>query len=393
MPPKGKKGRGKSVNINEFNEDFIPEEALDWAEDDWLTPEQAQQAKLTEKLAAKQERPEYSRVANNAFDQQESFRTTAHMKQDSKFLIDGLQPPYVAHFGNLRNGTTEEDFLTLFNRAAIVTHRLINQEGKTFAFVEFDSVNALAIALTLDQTFQRGRRMYVDLATQKQIERLLNIGGERAGFSRESAGQQQPGGFNGMALSRDAFGANQPTDDGMPGSRSGYGSRMDLHSLNDFSRDLLGSAVQAPPSTASPTGVGSPANFANWRSEDPATQPDFPRATEEAVEPRGIPKRGSTAGLGAGGGDTATEGRAALFGGGTTSWRDEPRAEAPKMEDGPAGSPTNPPTRGGRGGGGMGRGGGTGGMGRGGGATERGNPAVLRAPAAPVGDKWAELRR
>ena len=46
MPAKQKKGRGKTVNLTEFNEDFIPESALDWAEDDWITDEQKGDAKL-----------------------------------------------------------------------------------------------------------------------------------------------------------------------------------------------------------------------------------------------------------------------------------------------------------------------------------------------------------
>ncbi|GET89203.1 hypothetical protein, conserved [Leishmania tarentolae] len=342
MPAKQKKGRGKTINLFEFNEDYIPESALDWAEDDWMTAEQVGVAKLSEKIA--KQRQEYSRVANNALDQQESFRTAAAAEKKKNFTIEDLQPPFVAHFGNLRNGTTEEDFLSLFNRDAIATHRLINQDGKSFAFVEFVSAQALTVALSLDQTFQRGRRMYVDLATQKQVERLLNRNtNDRPGLSRDSAGQQQPGGLAAMGLSRDVFGGQQPEDQpGMPsmGSRSNFGSRVDLHNLGDLSRDVLGSAVQqASPTSGSPIcGAGSPMNFGNWRSEVMEQKPEFPILRDNGRSEDSFDRRAGSLRRSSGPASPAPQAlppkpKLNPFSEETGNWRDAPRAEAPKMEE------------------------------------------------------------
>ncbi|KAG5477506.1 hypothetical protein CUR178_05210 [Leishmania enriettii] len=433
MPAKQKKGRGKTVNLFEFNEDYIPEEALDWAEDDWMTAEQVGEAKLSEKLA--KQRQEYSRVANNALDQQESFRTAAMSAQKKCFTIDDLQPPYVAHFGNLRNGTTEEDFLSLFNREAIATHRLINQDGKSFAFVEFVSAQALTVALSLDQTFQRGRRMYVDLATQKQVERLLNRNtNERPGISRDLTGQQQPGGLAAMGLSRDVFGGQQPEDQpGMPtmGNRSNFGSRVDLHSLSDLSRDMLGSAVQqASPTSGSPMcGAGYPLGLRNWRSDTPEQQPDFAiqresGRTEDSVDRRASNLRRSSGQASPAAPPVPPEPKPNPFAGEVGNWRDAPRAEAPKMEipavaaEGDATAPSERKTEESNAGAasspssnGRGRGGGRGGRG-GAGTVDRGSFGGDRSgfggersgfggeriappkPSGPVStDKWADLRR
>jgi RNA recognition motif-containing protein len=426
MPAKQKKGRGKTVNLTEFNEDFIPETALDWAEDDWITDEQKGEAKLSEKIA--KQRQEYSRVANNALGEQESFRTAATSHPQKKFTMEDLQPPYVAHFGNLRNGTTEEDFLALFSRDAIVTHRLINQDGKSFAFVEFNSAQALTVALSLDETFQRGRRMYVDLATAKQVERLLNRGtNERAGLSRDAAGQQQPGGLAAMGLSRDVFGGPQPDDHpGMAsmGSRSNFGSRVDLHNLGELSRDMLGSAVQqASPTSASPLGLGSPANFGSWRNDGPEQQPEFPALRENNRSEESLDRRnmgaanlrrnnssfGSPAAPPAAAAAVVPEPKANPFSGDMGNWRDAPRAEAPKMEELPkemeekegkdpaketaAPASTGSPSNSGRGGRGAGGRSGRGGMGGRGGAPAGERNASPKSTGPVNTDKWAELRR
>ncbi|TPP48922.1 hypothetical protein CGC20_26705 [Leishmania donovani] len=324
MPAKQKKGRGKTVNLFEFNEDYIPEEALDWAEDDWMTAEQVGVAKLSEKIA--KQRQEYSRMANNTLDQQESFRTAAVSEQKKCFTIDDLQPPFVAHFGNLRNGTTEEDFLSLFNRDAIATHRLINQDGKSFAFVEFVSAQALTVALSLDQTFQRGRRMYVDLATQKQVERLLNRNtNERPGMSRDQ-------------LASSSLAASPLW--GCPATRSNFGSRVDLHNLGDLSRDMLGSAVQqASPTSCSPIcGAGSPMSFGNWRSDAPEQQPEFPISRENCRSEDSFDRRAGHLRRSSGPASPAPpvlppEPKPNPFSGETGNWRDAPRAEVPKMEE------------------------------------------------------------
>lgn len=383
MAPKAKKGgRGKTVNITEFNENYIHEDAFDWADDQWRDSE-SPEGKLSEKIA--KARQEYSRTANNTLGEQESFRTAGQLQPDAKKFTDAdLQPPYVAHFGNLRNGTTDEDFLSMFHKDSVVTHRLISQDGKSFGFVEFDSARAISIALMLDGTFRRGRKMYADLATAKQVERLLNRSGGneggRPGISREGAGQMQPGGLSGMDLTRNVFGGQQQPDaEAIPqnGSRSNFGSRNDLQTFGELSRDVIGSAVQAgsPPNFQSPTSVASPLDFASWRNDAPAQQPDFPTLTENHRSDDKLDRRPPRA-------DRKPQSPAAEGGERTDfgSWRDEPRAEQQTPSGPPCGS------RGGRGGRGGGRG-------RENSATT--NPEnATGSPKTPVAERdWANFRK
>ncbi|CCW63393.1 unnamed protein product [Phytomonas sp. EM1] len=283
MAPKSKKGRGKTVKLTEFNKAYIPEDALDWADDDWMIENREEEIRNEKNAIGK--RHEYSRTAKNTLGQEESFRTADMLQPGTKQYDSELRPPYVAHFGNLRNGTTEENFLELFNKDVVVTHRLISQDGKTFAFVEFSSEQALRVALSLDGTVQRARRMYVDLATEKQIERLLNrgVGGAKMGLSRDNA--EQAGGLGAMELSRNVFGGQQQPDSPLPFSdRGNFGSRQDLTMMGEFSRDMLGTARPASPlqpNFAFSDSANSPVDFSNWRNEETPAQPDF----------RGMPER------------------------------------------------------------------------------------------------------
>ncbi|CCW70916.1 unnamed protein product [Phytomonas sp. Hart1] len=280
MAPKSKKGRGKTVKLTDFNENYVPEDALDWADDDWMIENQEQ--KKDEEWIAR--RHEFSRTANNALGKEESFRTADMLQPDTKNDCE-LHPPYVAHFGNLRNGTTEDAFLDMFNRDVVVTHRLISQDGKTFAFVEFSSEQALRVALSFDGTIQRARKMYVDLATTKQIERLLNRGGGgmKLGITRDGAGNEA--GMPDVEFSRDAFGGQQQPDSPITiTDRSNFGSRQDLTTMGEFSRDMLGTAQPASQPQSSflfSDNANSQLDLANWRNEETVVQPDN----------RGMPER------------------------------------------------------------------------------------------------------
>lgn len=257
MAPKNKKMKGKAMKITDFASDYIADDVYDYVDDSWMTEEQAKEAKLAEKIG----RREYSRTANNALCEQESFRTTDQSQQVSttEEMIAQLEPPYVAHFGNLRNGLSDEDFLALFHQDVVKSHRMVKQEGKTFAFVEFSTANALVVALMLDKTFQNKRQMYVNLANKKQIERLLDIEVD----SPASSTQKNFGSF-----SRDAFGSTSNLNDSSsvnsPVGRDKFGSHSPTRGPVDLTRDAIGSAFDAesPPSPASPM------SFDNWRNEE-----------------------------------------------------------------------------------------------------------------------------
>lgn len=257
MAPKNKRAKGKTMKITDFATDYVAEDVYDYVDDSWMTEEQAKNEKLKEKLGMW----EYRRTENNALLDQESFRnTSSELATASEDLIASLEPPFVAHVGNLRNGMTEDVFLSIFDESTIKTHRLINKEGKTFAFVEFTTADALAGALCLDKTLVRGRQMHVNLANAKQVERLFD--GDN-GKNITSPSERSFGNF-----SRDLFGSTSnlpgsgPTS---PVSRDMFGSSGNAAAPIEITRDIIGSAVD----TNSPDMPSSPLTFDNWRSEVP----------------------------------------------------------------------------------------------------------------------------
>eukprot|EP00796_Vickermania_ingenoplastis_P003807 gene3807-2693_t len=289
MAPKNKRGKGKTMKITEFVDDYIADDVYDFVDDSWMTEEQAKEAKLKEKLGER-----FSRVANNALNEKDSFRTTDEKPADSiDALIEQLEPPFVAHFGNLRNGLTEEQFLNIFNKEVVKTHRMVKQDGKTFAFVEFTNRNALAVALVMDKTVQNGRQMYVNLANKKQIDRLLGNDMEASAGSLGSPNQR--GGFG--SLSRDNFGSTNNLNSSMtsPLSRDMFGANSTTGKEVELTRDILGAAVTGD----SPDSPASPLSFDNWRSADDAAEP----GEEDVSRPAPPPKRDNWRG---GNADTAS---------------------------------------------------------------------------------------
>ncbi|KAH8619913.1 hypothetical protein ERJ75_000115400 [Trypanosoma vivax] len=349
MPAKKKGGRGKTINLLEFNEDYIPEDNLDWAVE--VPQERTPQQVLEEKLAKR----DYSRTANNILVESGGFRETDTNTTTHRRGIEDLQPPFVAHFGNLRNGTTEEEFLRNFHEDVIVTSRLISQEGRSFAFVEFKTAQALIIALAMDQSMVKGRKLYVDLATPKQVERLR---GNSGGLSRQGAGQMQSSSaLQNLNLTRDTFGTTQTSEREL-GGRSGFGSRNDLHALENLSRDTLGTAV-----ARASDGIGTPLappDFSSWRTGGPVAQPEFqPTLRENRRSENDLERRGGRIGTGRPP-EQAFDGLA--------NWRDEPVAQAQGIT--PSG---HWPESGGRGRGG------------------RGPPRQAAVP--PAACKWETLRQ
>lgn len=312
MPAKKKGGRGKTINIVDFNTDYIPEDNFDWAMS-------APREKTSEEFVG--ERPakrDYSRTANNTLMTQGGFRDAPSEQISRAKDVDKFQPPFVAHFGNLRNGTTEQEFLRNFHEDCVATLRLISQDGKSFAFVEFKTAQALAIALTMNQSMLKGRKLYVDLATTKQVERLYN---SHSGSSRQNAGPSQASNaLQNLNLTRDAFGSTQAVDK-MDGScsRSGFGSRNDLHLLAELSRDTLGTATRTTEGPASPVVA---TELMNWRNEGPVAQPEFnPEMRENRRSETDLERRGGR------GRNSKRQSPVSI--GGLANWRDEPVTQPP----------------------------------------------------------------
>lgn len=248
MAPKNKRGKGKAIKIEDFIEEFQTADVYDDVDDSWLTDAEILKNKVKEKIMRT-----YSRTENNAILEGKGFRETS----DELEAYEELKPPFVAHVANLRNGITDESFLSIFNENEVKSHHLINRDGKTYAFVEFTIADALEVALAMDKTRQQGRLMHVNLANQKQIERYFtNDSGKNISSPTERSFAN---------LSRDVFGA---TSNGMeeeltsPLSRDMFGANSSQTANLEITRDIIGSAID----TESPDSPVSPLTFDNWRS-------------------------------------------------------------------------------------------------------------------------------
>lgn len=249
MAPKNKRGKGKAIKIEEFIEEFQTLDVYDDVDDSWLTESEILKEKVKEKIMRA-----YSRTENNAILEGKGFRETSN-----EFLTayEDLKPPFVAHVANLRNGIEDEAFLSIFNENEVKAHHLINREGKTYAFVEFTTANALEVALAMDKTRQQGRLMHVNLANQKQIERFFaNASGKNASSPSERSFAN---------LSRDVFGSTSNLAEEeitSPLSRDMFGANSSQTTNLEITRDIIGSAID----NESPDSPVSPLTFDNWRS-------------------------------------------------------------------------------------------------------------------------------
>lgn len=78
------------------------------------------------------------------------------------------RPPFTAHLGNLSYDATNETVGELFEGCDVASIRIIEdremQRPKGFGYVEFNSVEGLKKALTLDSTSFQGRMIKIKVA-------------------------------------------------------------------------------------------------------------------------------------------------------------------------------------------------------------------------------------
>ncbi|CAD2217269.1 hypothetical protein AGDE_04596 [Angomonas deanei] len=265
----------------DFNDDYIPDDVYDWKEDDFrLTDEERKVKAFNEKMVARS--AIYSdRLTGNKLLDQQNFRDTEQKKAQAGAVKDNL----VLHVGNIRNGTTEEQFLSNFKKETVELFRLVSVKGSTFACIEFKTVHAAQMAYLMDGSIIDGRKIHIDFATEEQINRLRNGNkNEKNGgpgspsFSRAGMGHAQSSAS--LDISRDAFGTQSPTMPGRGGSRSDFGSKAEL---TELSRDAFGVALQ-PSSNSSPT-VSAIEKLANWRDTAPEPQTASPLTRNNANPP------------------------------------------------------------------------------------------------------------
>lgn len=90
------------------------------------------------------------------------------------------KPPYTAHLGNLSYDATVESVTEFFEGCGVVSVRIIEdremQRPKGFGYVEFEDVESLKTALTLDgQSFQ-GRMIKIKIADPRMLTLASLIG-------------------------------------------------------------------------------------------------------------------------------------------------------------------------------------------------------------------------
>eukprot|EP00672_Neobodo_designis_P017253 CAMPEP_0174850792 /NCGR_PEP_ID=MMETSP1114-20130205/21139_1 /TAXON_ID=312471 /ORGANISM="Neobodo designis, Strain CCAP 1951/1" /LENGTH=363 /DNA_ID=CAMNT_0016085279 /DNA_START=74 /DNA_END=1165 /DNA_ORIENTATION=+ len=302
---KKNKGRGTKMSLADLGGGDDGKN-LDWAQDEFApTPPTGPAApgQAVPEMGGKPKK-DWRDFGFKAGSIEGNFREMAPVQNTNVVPVD-MQAPFVAYVGNLPHNiepaTVEDNF------SQVLEARVVRHDRSTFAYVEFETRDALQAAILTSGKNVGGRKIKVDIATDQQRARLEQ---ERKGGNsgRESAAAASFGG-------RDAMGAAQPSAPSM-GGRSGskMGSRnasaMDLTFSRDgmgqtarsggdpmspaspapeFSRDVFGAAQPPPPRTpnsggggrnfrdrgskpASPVAGGMP-DFGNFRDGDRAEQP------------------------------------------------------------------------------------------------------------------------
>lgn len=352
MPPKSKKG--KTISLTAFQGNAQPERAddYDWAEDDWVpeVDEEGKDLTLEQRKAYAQMRYNHN---STKLGTEMGFRE-APQSRLSKMVDEGMQPPYVAHIGNLQTGITEEEVKDIFAVETIVRVKLVTRERAVFAFVEFNTVNALHHAILRDGEIIKKRAMRVDVATPEQIERMSRGQQTRGGpaMSRDSMGAKVS---STNALDRDTFGEQQPVAQplrfgGMSGKMKSSGS------FGELSRDTIGVSQQKP------------ADFGAWRDAPQEAQPERQpglglrenRRSDEGVD---RPRGGRKADAPSGGSAFSAMG----------NWRDEVSEPQPTMSpnSSDSGKRVDGPRR------------------------NQGPTKILAKPSPPAdnGSRWGDLRK
>ena len=307
MSKKGGRGkRGQAISLTEFVGE-CPPDADDnrWAEDEF-NPEDGDQQQQEQNQHNKKMRKDYGFVCGTM---EGNFREEAPV-QLTTVVDPNMKPPFVAYVGNLPHKITDEQVAAEWG--LVVEARVVSRGNSTFAYVEFETRDALQGAILSTGKNVGGRKIKVDVASEQQRARLEaerngtvgQGGGGFANLNRDEMGSAQSptspngmgmrggggggmsggGGFGAM-MSRDDMGSDQqPTHafGGRGAMGNTVGSSMDLLSRDDMGssqqkQQQIGGANGATPvteftresfgQTTSPKPEGSPA-FGNFRNQN-----------------------------------------------------------------------------------------------------------------------------
>ena len=311
MPPKKGRAKGQKLSLSEFQgPDAVPANSNDWAECDWA--EQGEQAEEQGKDASGNNRPRrgFQRVTDgHALAANKDFRS-APEERLSTMIPKDMKPPYVAHFGNLQNGITEDELKDEIGEDHIKQLRLVSREGRTFAFVEVDTVDTLHFCILMNGKHVKGRQLRVDVANEDQIKRMAR--------KEDAEGPRGGGGGGGLGmLSRDAIGSQQ--QHAGEGGRDFFAGRSQVA---DLSRDVMGAEAARPG-----FGGGAPVStevLSDWRNAGPAVQPTLDLGNFRDAAGPGNARRGQT--------DEKVDRRTSPVATGApdfASWRDGPAVSQP----------------------------------------------------------------
>jgi len=380
-----KKGRGKTMSLAAFSGGTSHDD-LRWAEDEFqpaLADDGPAEGADTGKKASPTDKKD--RKFGFVCGTMENFRETGGQVA-ATVVPEDMTPPFVAYVGNLPHKITPDTVQTAFDEVAEV--RVVAKGNITFAYVEFETRQALQVAILMTGKNIGGRKIKVDVASQAQRDRLEAERNGTAGagglavLDREVMGEKSPTSplppRMPMSFSRDDMGAVQPDSTGLRGMGMRAGSGIDLSNFSredmgaavptsvtsdgkarageGFSRDDMGSAKLSPKPEGVPTfgggfarrGPASPASsgaprfptgprtpvtastgLGSWRSDDKVEQPASGGVGSRAMFGRGGARAGSgelsTPTSGAAVGSWRSPGSA----GGTSPVTEAPSASAP----------------------------------------------------------------
>jgi len=155
---KGKKKKGKTLNLNEFLSTgdskqaatFAKKKAVDIEENEQNTAAYDSDEDVKKEVFDLSALPTAPRASRNAV--------------DSKNLPS--EPPYTAFLGNLPYDVEENDIIEFFGNLKLEKVRLPRDGGRMrgFGYAEFFDVNSLVKAIELNNEVLKGRRIRVDVA-------------------------------------------------------------------------------------------------------------------------------------------------------------------------------------------------------------------------------------
>jgi RNA recognition motif-containing protein len=89
------------------------------------------------------------------------------------------QPPYTAHLGNMSFDATQGDVADFFQDCDVSSVRIVedkmDRKPKGFGYVEFNTVDGLKKALTLNGTNMGGRMIRISVADPRKCQGILQL--------------------------------------------------------------------------------------------------------------------------------------------------------------------------------------------------------------------------